>query len=83
MKDANCVSLFKACFIYFTTEISVMGRTKISIMERTDRNFCTPHYRNFWRKVDETSSNSSKPKIAHHSKLALIDSQGLELDLGK
>ena len=24
-------------------------------MECTDRNFCTPHYRNLWRKVDETS----------------------------
>ena len=34
-----------ACFIYFNTEISVMGRTEISIMECTDRNFCAPHYR--------------------------------------
>ena len=34
----------KACFIYFTSEISVMGRTEIFVMECTDRNF--------WRIVD-------------------------------
>ena len=45
----------KACFIYFDTEISVMGHTEISIMECTDRNFCTPHYINILRKADETS----------------------------
>ena len=28
---------FKACFIYFDTEISVVGRTENSIMECTDR----------------------------------------------
>ena len=44
-----------ACFIYFTSEISVMGHTEISVMECTDRNFCTPHYRTFVRKADETS----------------------------
>ena len=45
-----------ACFIYFDTEISVMGGTEISTVECTDRNFCTPHYRNFCSKVDETRS---------------------------
>ena len=43
-----------ACFIYSTSEISAMGRTEISIIECTDRKFCTPHYRNFCVKVDET-----------------------------
>jgi hypothetical protein len=32
-----------------------MGCTEISIMECTERNFCTPHYRKFLRKADETS----------------------------
>ena len=47
-------SLKLACFIYFTFEISVMGRTEIFVMECTDRKICTTHYINFWRKVDET-----------------------------
>ena len=36
-----------ACFIYFDIEISVMGSTEISIRSLHNRNFCTPHYRNF------------------------------------
>ena len=36
----------KACFIYFNREISVMGRTEISISTLHYRNFCTLHYRN-------------------------------------
>ena len=40
-----------ACFIYFNTEISVMGRTEISVS--------TLHYRNFCVKVDETSLRST------------------------
>ena len=46
-----------ACFIYFKSEISVMGHTEIFVSTLHYRNFCTPHYRNFWRKVDETSSS--------------------------
>ena len=58
----------KACFIYFTSEISVMGRTEISIMECTDRNFCTPHYRNFCVRVDETSLGLSEQEIMEISR---------------
>ena len=45
----------KSLFHLLYAEISVIGRTELSIMECTDRNFCTPHYRKFLLKADETS----------------------------
>ena len=32
-----------ACFIYFKTEISVMGRTEISVVRPQYRNLCAPY----------------------------------------
>ena len=56
-RDLTSLGMYKdgespACYIYSTSEISVMGRTEISIMECTDRNICTPY---FCVKVAETS----------------------------
>ena len=68
IKDTPDLTL--TCFIYFTSEISLMGHTEISIMEWTDRNFCMPHYRNFWHKVDETSQCLEIERCSHKGKCA-------------
>ena len=47
-----------------------MGHTEISIIEWTDRNFCMPHYRNFWHKVDETSQCLEIERCSHKGKCA-------------
>ena len=52
-----------ACFICFTQEFSVVRPTEISVMKCTYTNFCTPHYRKFLCKADETSLSWIYPML--------------------
>ena len=62
-----------ACFIYFMSEISVMVRTEISVNTLHYWNFCTPYYRNFWCKVDETSFWHVKEPFYQDLKIKFLD----------